>query len=164
MNNTPKKSASQDEITLFCFMGEALCKTQVLEQALSHSITLKMHSEVSKKEADEKLVKTQMYTLGKAIKLAEKEGLLPPSLQAKLYSFLDQRNWLVHKAMSESRQDSYIALTNLLFQKIKAISTEAENLQHAIELDMVNFCTSRGRDMSKVLAIMNAQYSEDEAK
>ncbi len=157
MNNTPKKTASQDEIDLFCFIGEALCKTQILEQALSHSITLKMNSEVSRTEADEKLAKTQTYTLGKAIKLAEKESLLPLSLQANLYNFLDQRNWLVHKAMFESRKGLHIVLTNLLLQKIKNISTAAENLQREIESDLIDFCTSKGRDMSKVLEIMNAR-------
>jgi hypothetical protein len=157
MDSTPKKPASKDEIDLFCFMGEALCKTQILEQALSHSITLKMNSEVSRTEADEKLTKTQTYTLGKAIKLAEKENLLPLSLQANLYSFLDQRNWLVHKAMFEGRKDSHIAVTNLLFGRIKGISTAAENLQSEIELDLIKFCKSKGRDMSKVVAKINEE-------
>ena len=36
-----KKSANQDEINLYCLVGEALCMVQHLEDALSHSITLK---------------------------------------------------------------------------------------------------------------------------
>lgn len=33
MNKTP---ANQDEITLYCLLGEALCKTQIVEQASSN--------------------------------------------------------------------------------------------------------------------------------
>src|ERR1035437_8688990 len=100
-----KIPANQDEITLYCFVGEALWKTQIVEQALNHSITLKMNPAESKERADEFLKQNQSYTLGKAIKLAIKKNLYSLSLQDELNAFLKQRNWLVHKAMLESQND-----------------------------------------------------------
>ncbi len=154
----PKKPASPDEIALYCHLGEALCKTQILEQALSHSIALKKNSEATQQIADEHLTILRSYTLGKAIYLSGKDQLCTSSLQHELNSFLEMRNWLVHKAMFESMNDLYTELArNKLFQKIKGIASAAENLQRKIELDMMDFCEARGSDMSKIRKILNAQ-------
>jgi hypothetical protein len=73
--NLVKIPASQDEITLYCFVGEALWKIQIIEQALTHSITLKMNPAETKERADKFLRQHQSYTLGAAIKVAIKEKL-----------------------------------------------------------------------------------------
>lgn len=98
-DNITKIPANQDEITLYCFVGEALWKIQIVEQALSHSVTLKMNSAETKERADEFLKQQQTYTLGRAIKVAMREKLYSLSLQEELNTFLEQRNWLVHKAV-----------------------------------------------------------------
>jgi hypothetical protein len=41
MEQYEKKSAFQNEINLYCLIGEAVCMVQVLEDALSTLITLK---------------------------------------------------------------------------------------------------------------------------
>ena len=159
--NLSPKPANQDELTLYCHMGEALCMTQVLEAALSHSITLKLNSTATKQIADESLTRHRSYTLGKAIKLSDKVNLYPSELQSKLNDFLQQRNWLAHNTMSEDWQGLLTEVAkNKLFQRIKSISNKAQLLQHEIELDMVAFCESKGRDMSKVLALMNKRYAK----
>jgi len=164
-DNFIKKPANQDEIDLYCFVGEALWKTQVVEQALSHSITLKLNSTVTKKEADEFLKKQQGYTLGKAVNLGDKEKLYSATLQADLYGFLDKRNWLVHKAMHESMDDFYEeSKKELLFKKIKSISNDAERMQHEIELDLIDFCEARGKNMSGARQIINSRYGNPETK
>ena len=152
-----KIPANQDEITLYCFMGEALWKIQVVEQALSHSITLKMNPAETKEKADEFLKQNQSYTLGKAIKVAAKESLYSLPLQEELNKFLEQRNWLVHKAMSESQHSLNTNQKEALFKKIKSISDEAESIQHEIEYDMISFCSSKGKDMSRILALLKLQ-------
>lgn len=158
VENTIKIPANQDEITLYCFIGEALCKIQHVEQALSHSITLKMNPTETKEKADEILIQHQSFTLGKAIKLAIKENLYCLTLQEELNSFLVKRNWLVHKAIFENRNDLY---TNdkkeELFRKIKSITDKAESIQHQIEHDLINFCSARGKDMSKIVELLNLQ-------
>lgn len=129
---------------------------QELESALSHSITLKKHHAVSKKLADDALIKHhEDHTLGKAIRLAEDENLYPLLLQKDLSDFNKRRNWLIHKAIFETRDDPYLdPRKHNLFQKIKSIADDARRLQHQIELDMVEFCTSKGKDMAKVVAII----------
>lgn len=86
-----KIPANSNEINLYTSLGEALLKTQVVEQALSHSITLKMNPNETKERADEFLKQQQSYTLGKAIRIAEKEKLYKSPLQDELNAFLDQR-------------------------------------------------------------------------
>jgi hypothetical protein len=153
-----KIPANQDEITLYSFVGEALWKTQIVEQALNHLITLKMNPDKTKEKADESLKQYQSYTLGKAIKLAVKENLYSLSLQDELNVFLEQRNWLVHKAMLESQNDLNTEnKKEELFDKIKSISNKAESIQLEIEYDMINFCSSKGKDMSRILALLKLQ-------
>jgi hypothetical protein len=157
-DNIIKIPANQDEITLYCFVGEAVWKIQIVEQALSHSITLKMNPAKTKEQADEFLKQHQSYTLGQAIKVATKEKLYSLSLQGELNAFLEQRNWLVHRAMFESQNE--INTKNKreeLFNKIKSISDKAESIQSEIEYDMISFCSSMGKDMSKVLALLKLQ-------
>lgn len=156
-----KIRANKNEISLYCFVGEAICKIQIVEQALSCSITLKMNAAATKEQADKVLKQHQCYTLGKAINIASKEKLYSSSLQDELYTFLDQRNWLVHNVIAESFHDkNWENEKEELFQKIKSISDKAESIQHKIEHDMINFCTSRGKDMSKILTLLKLQEQE----
>ena len=156
--NVIKIPADQDEITLYCYMGEALFKIQVVEQALGHSITLKKNPNEKKERADEFLKQQLSYTLGIAIKVVIKENLYILSLQEELKEFLEQRNWLVHKAMFEGR--NALNTNNKkeeFFKKVKAISNKAESIHRAIEYDLINFCSSMGKDMSKILALLKLQ-------
>jgi len=156
--NVIKIPANQDEITLYCLAGEALWKIQIAEQALSHSITLKMNPSETMERADEFLKQHQSYTLGKSITIAIKEKLYSLSLQDELNSFLVQRNWLIHKAMCENQHEFNIeSKKKELFNKIKSISDKAESIQREIEYDMITFCSLKGKDMSKILALLRLQ-------
>jgi hypothetical protein len=156
--NIIKIPASENETTLYCFVGEAIWKIQIVEQALSCSITLKMNPAATKEQADKVLKQHQSYTLGKAVKIASKEKLYESSLQDELYTFLGLRNWLVHKAMVESHHDkNWENEKEELFLKIKSISDKAESIQRKIEYDMINFCSSRGKDMSKIIKLLQLQ-------
>lgn len=133
---------------------------QELEAALSHSITLKKHNAASKEKADDALIKHhESHTLGQAIKLAKEENLYSLSLQKDLSDFNRRRNWLIHKVIFETRDDPYLdPKKHDLFQRIKSIANDAQKIRHEIEMDMVNFCTSKGRDMSQVLAAIEVRY------
>lgn len=156
--NTKKIPANENEITLYCYIGEAIWKIQIVEQALSYSITLKMNPEATKEKADEIIKRYQSYTLGYAIKIAKKENLYDSSLQDELNIFLDQRNWLVHQAMAENcHGKNWEIEKEKLFQKIKSISDQAERIHSIIEYDMIEFCTSKGKDMSKILTVLKLQ-------
>jgi hypothetical protein len=156
--NIIKIPANNNEITLYCYLGEALFKTQIVEQALSHSITLKTNPNETKEQADEFLKKYQSYTLGKAIKVAIKEKLYNLSMQDELNAFLEQRNWLVHKVICGIEEDLNAGnIKEELFHKINSISDKAESIQRVIENDLIDFCSSKGRDMSKIVAQLNLQ-------
>lgn len=156
--NIIKIIANQEEIDLYCFLGEALIRTQIVEQALSHSITLKMHPLETKEQADQFLKQNQTYTLGHAIKIANKESLYNVSLQDELNSFLHQRNWLVHKVICGIEEDFNEGnIKEELFHKIKSISNNAESIKLLIEYDLINFCSSKGKNMSKIVALLKLQ-------
>ncbi|MCO6173585.1 hypothetical protein NHF50_00860 [Flavobacterium sp. NRK F10] len=156
--NVKKIPANTTEITLYCHLGEALIKTQAVEQALSHSITLKMNPDETKEIADEFLKKSQKYTLGQAVNIAKEKKLCNSALQEELDSFLKQRNWLVHSVLIGNEEDFNAGnIKEALFQKIKSISDKAESIQHLIEYDMIDFCSSKGRDMSKIKELLQLQ-------
>ena len=158
MENHNKIPANQNEIMLYCQLGEALMKVQMAEQALSYSITLKMNPQETKEQADEFLKRHQNYTLGKAIKIAIQENLYDISLQNELTSFLENRNWLIHKVIIGNEEDLNSGKIKLeLLDKIKFVSDRAESIQNKIQYDMIHFCTARGRDMSKIIARLQLQ-------
>jgi hypothetical protein len=156
--NVIKIPANNNEINLYCFIGEALLKTQMVEQALSHSITLKMNPAETKERADEFLKQNQRYTLGHAIKISIKKQLYNLSLQNELNAFLQQRNWLVHKVICGNEEDFNAGnIKEELFDKIKDISNKAESILCVIQNDLIDFCSSKGKDMSEIIALLKLQ-------
>lgn len=158
IENLKKIPANNIEINLYCYLGEALIKTQTVEQALSYSIIIKMNPEETKDKADELLKKQQRYTLGQAIRIALEKKLFNTAIQDELNSFLEQRNWLVHSVLIGNEEDFNAGNTKeALFQKIKSISDNAEKIKRIIEYDMIDFCSSKGRDMSKIKELLQLQ-------
>lgn len=156
--NFIKISANDDEINLYTSLGEALIKTQVVEQALSHSITLKMNPDETKERADQFLRQQQRYTLGQAIKIANEKKLYHLLLEEELNAFLKQRNWLVHKVICGSEEDFNAGIIRKkLLDKIHNITDKAEILHRKIEYDLLDFCSSKGQDMLMTRALLDLQ-------
>lgn len=157
-DNVKKIPANTAEITLYCYLGEALIKTQMLEQALTYSITLKMNPDETKEKADEILKSHQRYTFGKAIKIALDKNLFNSTIQEELNSFLNQRNWLIHSVLIGNEENFNAGnIKEELFFKIKSISDRAEVIKREIEYDMIEFCSSKGKDMSNNKEILKLQ-------
>lgn len=159
IENIKFKEASKNEITLYTFLGESLCAVQILEDALSHSIVLKKTEPDQKKEADDLLKKQRKYTLGMAINIIKKESLFSKPLEMELSKLLTERNWLIHKSITENKDDlksdSYF---EKLYERIKAITLKAHKLQVSIEQDLIEFSEKKGIDMSKVKNEMKKYY------
>lgn len=159
IKNIKFKEASEKETFLYGCLGESLCAVQILEDALSHSIVLKKTEPDQKKEADNLLKKQRSYTLGKAISIVKKESLLPKPLEIELSKLLTERNWLIHKSITDNKKefksDSYF---NKLFERTKAITLKAKTLQISIELDLIKYSEKKGIDMSKVKNDMNKNF------
>jgi hypothetical protein len=155
------KQASNQELTLYCIAGEALCAVQHVEEPLSHSIVIKKIRPELKKEADNLLDKHRSYTLGKAIEIARQECLCPESLQQELDDFLSKRNWLIHKSIAQNRREWDLNVSrDKLMSRIKAITKQAHNLQRLIEEDLIKFADDNGVDMSRARVEINKFYSE----
>lgn len=158
IENIIRIPANDSEIDLYTTLGEALLKTQVVEQALSHSITLKMNPYETKERADDFLKQQQRYTLGKAIKIANEEKLFNMSLQEELNAFLVQRNWLVHNVIPGNEEDFNMGtIKKELLDKIDAVRDNAAIIHRKIEYDLIDFCESKGKDMSKIRAALELQ-------
>ena len=156
-----KKPASQNEINFYCLIGEAVCMVQILEDALSTSITLK--KEVKKpgaiplEVANKLREKYRSYTLGSAIKLTRKENILPKPLQEALENFVWERNWLIHKSIQNEKE----ALSESNKRRIKSICEMARVLLASVEADLMRYSSSVGVDMSEVRAAIQKHYEEN---
>ncbi len=156
-----KKSASQNEINLYWLIGEAVCMVQILEDALSTSITLKR--EIKKpgastlEEANKLREKYRSYTLGRAIKLIKKEKIFPKSLQEALENFVSERNWLIHKSIQNENE----ALSESNKCRIKSTYETAWVLLESVEADLMQYSSSIGVDMSRVHAAIHKHSEEN---
>ncbi len=139
---------------LYAQMGEAICKVQILEQALSHSITVKLNPDIAESDANVFLSKQQSLTFGTVVKLAAKEGAYSEKLLKALEELLAERNWLVHKAMLDSQRENRIVIVESILQRIKSIADNTEKLQLVLEWDLIDFVQSKGRNMSNVIEVM----------
>lgn len=155
------KPASQQELSLYCFVGESVCAVQHVEDALNHSIVLKKTKPRLRSEGDRLLEKHRSYTLGKAIKIAEHASLYPVSLQQELKEFLSERNWLIHKSIAQGRDEWDLNISReKLFRRIKAVTTQAQKVLQLIEEDLIEFSEANGVDMTWVRAEINKYYFE----
>lgn len=155
-----EKPASQYEINLYCLIGEAVCMVQILEDALSVSITLKKEvrkaSTIPLKEANKLREKYRSHTLGRAIKITKEAKILPKPLQEALENFVSERNWLIHKSIQNENE----ALSESNKHKIKSICETARALRKSVEDDLMVYSSSVGVDMSRVRAAIQKHYEE----
>lgn len=162
VENIKFKEASKNEITLYTFLGESLCAVQFLEDAISHSIVIKKTEPHEKKEADILLKEHKKYTLGKALGIIKNESLLPKHLEIEISKLLIERNWLIHKSITDNKDELKSDLFfNMLFERIKALTQKAKTLQISIEQDLIEYCEKKGIDMTMAKKAINKYYSSN---
>lgn len=151
--------ASEKDILLYTCLGESLCAVQILEDALSHSIVIKKTEPHEKKKADEFLMEQRSYTFGKALNIVKKESLLPETLINELSELLKNRNWLIHKSITENKE---IYRTDFFYktlsEKTNAIAIKANELRLSIELDLIEYTEKKGIDMSNTRKFIKEHY------
>lgn len=153
------EEASEKDRLLYCCLGESLCVIQILEDALSHLIVLKKTEPYQKKQADTLLKKQRSYTFGTAIRIAKEESLLLKPLELELLKLLKERNWLIHKSITENKKEYRTeSFYDYLFKKTKAITLKAHELRISIELDLIEYCEKKGIRMTKVKNDMIKHY------
>ena len=166
MNKKAKFPTSEQINTLYRLIGEAVCAVQILEDALSHSMAIRKTAPGSKnlEQGDKTLKKYRRLTLGQAIKKAISEDVYTDWLQNELKNFLSERNWLIHKCIPENIDDIEAGIgTDRLFMRIHAVARTANWLQQAVEVDMMNFASTR-RDMTQVYVAIEKHYGKNSSK
>ena len=155
-----KKPASQNEINLYCLIGEAVCMVQILEDALSALLTLKWEVKIPctipLEEANNLREEHRSSTLGQAVKLIIKEKILPTQLQKALKDLVSERNWLIHKSI----QNESDAQSESNKHRIKTICETARALLGSVETDLMQYSSSIGVDMSEVQTAIQKHYEE----
>lgn len=86
-------------------IGKALWQTQALEDTLAHliSIVLNIPEDASIGEAEAILNNTRRKTLGKLINETNKIVHFANGFDATMSTFVEDRNWLVHRCWRENR-------------------------------------------------------------
>ena len=149
---TIKPPANEREKALFTLVGEAVCKIQLLEDAVNHIIAIKNPRAIKRGDANRILEKQRRNnTFGDAMKIIEKKKFLKEDLQNDLAKFKNERNWLIHKSMPYHIDELYVEEGCLnLFNRIKNISDTAVDLQYAVEAEMMEWCIEKGMDITNV--------------
>lgn len=154
------RPASEQEIFLYCHVGEAVCTVQHVEDALSHSIVLKGFAPPSRIEADQCLEKHRKYTLGKAIGVAKEMAVYSQPILVGLQEFLKERNWLIHSSVAQCSEALKTPEHMALFiDRIRVITKQAHEILQLIEEDLIDFAEEAGKDMSSVKAEIKRNYN-----
>jgi len=114
-------------------MGKAMWQIQALEDTLAHliSMVLNIPEDASIEEAEAILNNTRKKTLGKLINETNKVIHFAKGFDETMATFLDDRNWLVHRCWRENRdilssdKDNEYRAINL---RITGLSSEALKL------------------------------------
>ena len=99
------KPASQQELSLYCFVGESVCAVQHVEDALSHSIVLKKTKPCLKSEADQLLRNTVHILLVKLSRLPNKQAYILSHYSKNLKNFCQREIGLFIKVLRKAEMN-----------------------------------------------------------
>jgi hypothetical protein len=156
---TSRREINAEELqALYSAIGQGIWHLQNVEDALHTYITVKrdvrVRASVRLEKAEELLLKNRSRTLGKSLRIAREAQVLSPSLQERIDTFKEERDWLVHRSVYQNRQDLYVEnKRHLLIARIQAFSTEATVLQKLIAKELEEFVISQGVSREEVMRI-----------
>lgn len=134
-------------------IGFAVLQIQVLEQALAVHFVLvhKVSVEMARSEIEELFLKTEKRTLGQLFKSIPNTNQATLTLLLRLKSFVEERNWLIHRVRHENGTDFYSgAKRTALIQRIIAIAEEALALQKAFQKTTEDHLVAQGISMIEI--------------
>lgn len=150
--------SAEEVATLYWLIGQAVWLIQNFEDAMSHSIAVKLDlkdvplGSLTMEDATEVLSKYRKLTLGQAVVRARANSVYGSDLLGKIANLLEERNWLVHRLIRERGS----AMNNdtkrdALFARIKDIATTASDLQKALANDLEATLAARGANLEMIL-------------
>ena len=100
--------------------------------------------------AYERLERERKGTLGSIYGRAKDEGIIPENMKVRFETFLNERNWLIHKSRTESSTHLYNdILRNKMLNRIKTICNESMKLKRLLFEEFQSFLISEGIDLDK---------------
>lgn len=143
---------------LYSSIGRGIWHLQDLEDALHTCITvkhdIKVRGSVPPGKAEAILLKNRSYTLGKSLNIAREKHILNTSLQERLDTFKEERDWLVHRSVYQNSQDLYVEDTRLaLIVRIQMFCEEALLLQKLIARELEDFVVAQGVSRKHIMDI-----------
>jgi hypothetical protein len=148
----------EDVNHLFNIIGQAVWHLQHLEKVLTTFNSLKILQKqrengknINETDANSILKKQQRLTLGPLIKAAKKEQTIPKKLIDRFDSFLDERNWVIHKCVI----NEYLSLRNKddknrLFGRIEKFIEDAILLRREVHNLLESWYVETGYDLNFV--------------
>jgi len=105
--NTDRLTMEAEHRQFFYAAGKAIWYAQFLEDAICTFVTMVRHldSKISREDAYAYLDATRKRTLGQIRKQAEDLNIVPANLRERHLDFVDERNWLIHRAVNENLED-----------------------------------------------------------
>lgn len=146
-----QRQINEDELAVFYHeIGAAVWLIQYLEDVLVTFMSVKKFKRqpTTAAEALSRLEKERKGTLGSICKKAKAEGIITPSLEGRFDALLDERNWLIHNSRKESSTTLYNdELREKMFQRIRSIQEESDQLKKLLFEDYCAFLQAQGVDL-----------------
>lgn len=164
LNVTERRPPFGDEVgALYALIGEAVWHLQHVEDTLSVALAIKLDlkdaalGSISQDQADTILEKRRRPTLGVAVGLAREKTIFSQQLQRSLETFLDERNWLIHRLVYQNADDMNInSRREWLLARVGRLSTEARRMQSLIGDELMQFMNDKG--ITKQQIVEQAQH------
>lgn len=159
LNANERRPPSGDEVgALYALIGEAVWHLQHVENALSVALAVKLDlkdaalGSISQGQADAILAKRRRPTLGVAVGLAREKAIFSEQLKRRLETFLDERNWLIHRIMYQNGDDMNInGRRELVLARVDHLVTEARRIQSLIGDELVQFMSEKGLSRQQIM-------------
>jgi hypothetical protein len=157
MHDPMQRQINQDELDAFYHAtGAAVWMIQYLEDVLVTLVAMKRHERdpTGPREAYDRLERERKGTLGSIYGRAKDEAIIPKEMEARFETFLEERNWLIHRSKKESSADLYNDdLRVRMIHRIIAVGEEAQDLRNMIYERMEAFVCVRGVDVASVYEV-----------
>lgn len=134
---------------LFTSLGKAVWYLQYVEDALHTFLTVKVDIKtpgaVTLEQGKQQLEKNRRSTLGTTLRIAREQHLLSVELQTCLDVFKEERDWLVHRSLSQHGDDLYAPEKRAsLLARIADFSRNARQLHKLIYAEAEVFAAGQG--------------------
>jgi len=139
---------AEDVSLLNSRIGSTVWQIQALEDTLAHFITIALKVTDRSKamdEAEKVLGDVRGLTLGRLVGEIKTSIQLPEGFEESLKTFLDERNWLIHRIWRLHHTDIYHAdRFSLLLKRIDKLADESKKFNHIFADMLERYVVSKG--------------------